>query len=129
MTRALSILLLLAATLFAAAADISLAWDAGEPGCTYTIYAHTNVFAYTNRATVGAKFNAGTNLTVTASVKPGLIYYLVATAFKNGLESDFSNTVIAQVPLNPGNFRTLVLETSIDLTNWHDFGFIKLRIP
>lgn len=117
------------AAIAVSAADINLAWDAGEPGCTYTVYAHTNVFAYTNRATVGAKFNAGTNLTVTATVQPGITYYLVCTAFKNGLESDFSNMVIAQVPASPGKLRILVLEASHDLTNWTDFGFIKIRIP
>lgn len=111
------------------ASDVPLAWDASEtPGCTYRLYCHTNSLSYDLRTNAVLKVNAGTNLTARAECQPGK-WYFWATALKDGLESDFSNMVIAEVPKAPGQMRTIVLQYSATLTNFVDAGFIKVRIP
>ncbi len=116
------------AAFIASAADINLAWDASiSPGITnYQLYASTNGIPSTNYT---AQLNVGTNLTCSVrELKQGTWYFAVV-AMKDGISSDFSNIVIAEVPYASGSFRTVVLQFSGTLTNFYDVGFFKLRIP
>lgn len=99
--KARLILLLLCSALSAAAASVTLAWDASPDASVtgYRIYFGPASGAYTNSVAVGNV----TNATVT-SLKAGAIYYFAATAHDgSGLESAFSNetSYTPPVPMLP----------------------------
>ena len=123
--------LLLLSAVTVHAGIITLAWDPSSStnAIGYFIYAGTNApFCSTNYT---VKVDAGTNLTCTVSnIVPGLWTFAATARDTNGLESDFSNTVTAEIPLPaPGNFRTVVLQYSgtILSTNWQDMGFFRIK--
>lgn len=101
---------LVALTLTAFGASVTLAWDANPPAenvSEYRIYEKVG----TNYVQVG--FTTGTTITITG-VASGTHTY-VATAF-NGIESDYSNEALANVvttnqPSGPNNLRVTVIVT------------------
>jgi len=123
------LLLLFALAQTALASEIRLAWNASPTtGVTnYTLFAGTNSpISTTNSA---ARINVGTNLTATVQdLVPGQWLFAV-TCQANGVESDFSNIVIVQVPVAPANMRVVVVQYSGTLTNFYDVGFFRLRLP
>lgn len=117
----------------AAAADLTLAWDASAtPGCTYLLYAHTNAVGITNLTATGTavRVNAGTNLSAQVEGLTGPArWYFVATANLGGIQSDPSNMLIVDVPAAAKNMRTIAVQYSVTVTNFSDVGFFRLRIP
>lgn len=127
--KKLLITLLTAASL--KAADVRLGWNPSPtPGVTnYTLYASTNALSATNLQSATVKVNVGTNITVTLTdIAPGL-WWLTVTAGKDGIISDPSNILLVDVPSAPINLRTVLVQASINLTNWVDVGFFKLKLP
>lgn len=120
---------LLATLAFSAfAADVRLGWDPSPTDGieNYRLYASTNGIPSTNYI---AKIDVGTNLTVRVEdLLPGPRYSFAVTAFKGGVESDWSNILQLEVPQKPDGLR-VVVQQSFSLTNWHDVGFFKLIIP
>ena len=115
---------------FAAGGSVHLAWDPSpDPGCNYILYATTNgTVTLTN---FQSKINCGTNLIVHATdLSPPGTWKFAVTASQGGIESDFSNTLILQVPVAPATMRTVALQYSATLagTNFLDALFLKLRI-
>ena len=128
------LLCLLPAALDLFAGSVTLAWDASpSPGVSnYVLYAHTNSLSSgTNLNAALVKVNAGTNLTASvAGLNPPATWYFVATAQAGGIQSDPSNQLIVQVPANPTNARVLAVQyADLNITNWTDVGFFRLRIP
>ena len=106
--------------LAAAGADIHLAWDASTtPGVTnYALYLSTNaVLSLTNYMSADARVDAGTNTTATVHNLVPAQYSFVVTAQKDGLESNPSNTVNADMPASPSRTRTVLLPSSLLITN------------
>lgn len=111
------------------ASEVRLAWDASlTQGVTnYVLYAHTNDLAAVSLTNALVKLNVGTNLTARVeSLVPGR-WWFGATAMKDGMESDLSNTISVEVPRPPRNMRTVVILSSATVTNWTNI-FFKLRI-
>jgi hypothetical protein len=102
-------LLLLATT--ALASDVRLAWDASETsGITnYAVYISTNapvsVLGSTNTLAPVRRIDAGTNTAVTITNLTGGNWIIVATAMKDGDESEPSNAVNKSIPTPPQNLR------------------------
>jgi len=119
------------AALTSMASDIKLAWDAspttGVPN--YVLYASTNILSATNLTSATVRLNVGTNLTATVERIQAGQWSFAATAMKDGLESDPSNILIADVPQPPARMRTVVVQYSGTLTNFYDVGFFRLRLP
>ena len=119
------------AALTSMASDIKLAWDASPTtGFTnYVLYASTNILSATNLTSATIRLNVGTNLTATVERITAGQWSFAATAMKDGLESDPSNILIADVPQPPARMRTVVVQYSGTLTNFYDVGFFRLRLP
>jgi len=143
------------AALTSMASDIKLAWDASpttgvpnyvlyastnirpivgvvradEPVTNYVLYASTNILSATNLTSATVRLNVGTNLTATVERIQAGQWSFAATAMKDGLESDPSNILIADVPQPPARMRTVVVQYSGTLTNFYDVGFFRLRLP
>ena len=125
-----TLLTLIGLTAFAAGGSVHLAWDPSpDPGCNYTLYTTTNgAVTLTNYQ---SKINCGTNLIVHATdLSPPGTWKFAVTAAQGGIESDFSNVLILQVPVAPANMRSVALQYSGTLvgTNFLDALFLKLRI-
>ena len=123
-------LLLLSFRAFAAGGSVTLAWDASPTvGCSNILYATTNaVLAITNSQ---IRINCGTNLTVQVTDIPVAgTWRFAVTAVQAGLESDFSNQLVLQVPVAPATMRTVALQYSGTLvgTNFLDAGYFRLRV-
>ena len=129
--RLLASILLLAAV-SAEASFIRLAWDASAtPGCEYVLYASTNELTQeTYRDAALVRVPCGTNLTATLEGIAVGEWSFLATAIKDGVESDISNVVVTEVPPAPGTMRTVVLQYSTTITNgWNDTdGYFRIRI-
>lgn len=121
--------LLLATASAAHCGSLKLAWDPSPtPGVTYRIYAHNSPIG-TNLAPAVVKLDAGTNLTAQVSnLAPGQ-WHFVATAVKEGIESEPSNELATEVPAKPANMRTVTLQWSATVTgtNWLDAGFFRVK--
>jgi len=102
------------------AADVRLAWDASATaGVTnYTVYSW---YSETNAIVK----HCGTNLATTIQVTNRAIIY--ATATKDGIESDPSNTLRLEVPSAPG-LRVVLQYSPKTLTNFADVGFFRVQI-
>lgn len=127
-----TILLLLATALSSLATDIRFAWDPSPTtGVTnYVLYAHTNTLSTANLTNAMLKAYCGTNTTGRLeNLRSGSTLYFVVTAMKNGIQSDPSNQLIIEVPVEPAGARVVVIEYGITLTNFVDTGFFRLRIP
>lgn len=76
------------------ASDVTLEWDASPTSdiTNYVLYASQTALTATNLPTATVCLNAGTNTTATVTNLTGH-WYFVATAQKDGLESDTSNMV------------------------------------
>lgn len=112
------------------ASDIRLTWNASPtPGVTnYMVYGWTNMPPSNLPA---FKIDVGTNLTaVVGDLTTGTWRFAVAAATQQGVESDFSNIVIAEVPEPPAQLRIVLLEynASLTSTNWQDVGFFRVKI-
>lgn len=113
------------------AQSISLIWDA-SPGTNvagYRLYSSTNDIIYSSR-TNAIITDTGTNCTVSLKdLQPGKWRFVVTAYSHENLESDFSNMLICEIPIEkPGNLRTLVLQYSYALTNgWQDAVFFKIK--
>ena len=121
-------------TLVACATDVHLAWDrsqsplpAGTNQLTYVVYAHTNSITSTNRMGAAMRLSVGTNLTTKVSVPAGTWYFAVTTA-DGLLESDLSNILTVEIPKAPDRLRTVILQYSVDLTNYVDAGYFRVKI-
>ena len=123
--------------------DVQFAWDASEGNPTnlvvtnYVLYVHTNNLFVVDRSESVYKINAGTNLTALAkNLLPALTWYAAVSAqatyepWSNNatvLESELSNIILIAVPNPPTNNR-VVIEYSMNLTNFTDMGYFRLRI-
>lgn len=127
-------LLLCAFALSLPAAQLKLAWDPSpSPGVTnYVLYVSTNAITVTNAQPVAARISVGTNLTSAVEFLRAGRWHFAATAQAEGVESEYSNELIVQVPEPATNLRTLVIEYTLDLTgstNWSQLGFLRLKLP
>lgn len=132
--KILKYLLLLPITCLA----VTLQWDPSPDNAQYYLYAGTNSFYRTNTplplTNYVAKVNCGTNLTCSlTNLTPGKIFYFVATAYTNNLESLPSNEVIyvtPNIPAPPGGLRTVYVEYSGEIvsTNWQNVGYFRIKI-
>jgi hypothetical protein len=116
-------------------AYITLGWDRSPDdrltnGITYRVYSGTNLTA--GSINVLTNVFAGTNTSVSITNLPPATWFFHATAFQGGMESLPSNiasvTVPATRPRPPGNFATMFLEMTLDLTNYSDVGFFRAKI-
>jgi hypothetical protein len=125
-----ALILLCACALPALGHTVTLAWDAPASYSTlqYYVFAGTNSgFAPTNYT---MRVDAGTNLSCTISNLTPAVWTFAATARDtNGLESDFSQTVSAEVLAAPKNMRLVVLEYLDTLlsTNWQRMGLFRMK--
>ena len=128
----LIVLLLTSLSAFALGGSATLAWDASPSAAVtnYVLYAHTNSLNSTNLNTALVKVSAGTNLTVAITgLTPPTVWYFVATAQANGIQSDPSNQLVVQVPVAPANARMMAVQyAELNITNWTDVGFFRIRI-
>lgn len=127
--------LILCGLLFASqlhAGSIRLAWDASPTsGCTYKLYAHTNSLNSTNLTTALVSVNVGTNLTVLIDqINTPAQWYFVATANLGGAESNPSNQLMVQFPVEPAGNRVVIQGTpTITVPNtWTNLGLFRLMI-
>lgn len=123
-----------------------LAWDA-SPSVgvnNYIVKISTNAPVLIDKAT-GAETTNATNsrleikdpflyvatasLTATLRTLPvGRYWATVAAADASGVLSDDSNILQLEVPAPAGNFRTISIQGSVNLTNWASLGFFRLEI-
>lgn len=112
------------------ATDASLAWSPSPtPGSTnYVLYASTNGLDYVTRSNALAKVNVGLQNKITLyDIAPG-IWTFAVTCQKDGLESSFCTPLVVEVPQPPVGLRTVVIENTINLTNWNNVGYFRLKI-
>lgn len=114
------------------AASLRFTWDVSPSAAVtgYYVYGFTNaVFNTTNAPAL--KVDVKTNLVAEVSeLKPGL-WTFAATAYNaDGIESDFSNVVVTEVPKPPALMRTVTLQYTATLptTNWQETGFFQIKI-
>lgn len=130
MKRILALLIVLFLFLVSCkASSIPLAWDAGSPGCSYSLYASTNAITQANYSASVVRVNVGTNLTATVDIAAPGKWWFCATAVKDDVESAISNVIQVEVPKEPAQMRVIALQYSHTLTNgWTDTGFFRIRI-
>jgi len=109
--------------------QVKLAWDASPtPGVTnYTVCAGTNAITFDNAL---VRVSTGTNQTVSVSNLAPATWQFMVVAQKDGVVSDPSNVVVAEVPRPPATMRTVIPQWSgtVASTNWQDVGFFRVRI-
>lgn len=126
---ALCVLFVLLVPSISHAGSLRLAWDASPtPGVSYTLYAHTNTIG-TDLVSPVVRVHAGTNLTARVTDLAAGQWHFVATAVKDNVESAPSNELVATVPAQPANMRTVVLQynATVTGTNWLDAGFFRVK--
>lgn len=140
---ALSVLVLLALVAPSWAASLTntgsatLAWDRSPDDnatniLTYRIFAGTSFASTTNASLSTTNVFAGTNTTITiTNLVPGL-WYFTGRAIQGGVESDSSGytsyIVPSAKPRPPGTPITIILESTLDFTNWTDVGSFRARL-
>ena len=119
------------------AGHVSLAWDKSPDDYRtndvfYRIYAGTNAALATNTLASLTNAYAGTNLSLTLTNLAAGKWFFVGTAFQGGVESLPSNLVTYTIrttpPTAPQNLGTIFFDTTIDLTNWTERGFFRVRL-
>jgi hypothetical protein len=115
----------------AARATVPLGWNPSPTEyATYVLYAHTNAITATNLNTALVRVNVGTNTMVTVYDLAGGHWYFAVTAALGVVESRPTEALPVEVPEEPeGGMRLIAIQHSINLTNWVDVGFFRLRIP
>lgn len=117
--------------------SVTLSWprspdDQLTNGLTYRLYAGTNFASTTNASLANTNVFAGTNTTVAiTNLSPGL-WYFTGRAIQGGEESVSSGyaayVVPAAPPRPPGVPITVILESTLDFTNWTDVGSFRARL-
>lgn len=118
-------------------ASVTLAWNASPDdyrtnNVFYCVYAGTNAALATDITKALTNAPAGTNLSVVMTNLAAGQWVFVATAKSGGLESGPSNpayyTIRSTPPSPPAQLATVFLDASINMTNWTDLGFFRVRI-
>lgn len=108
------------------ATTLKIGWDPSETsGVTnYTIYAGTNL----SKTNYLVRVHVGTNQYAQLDdIKPGA-WDFTATAWHDGIESDFAPLLSVVVPEPPPRTYTVILQFGGTVTNFQDVGFFKLRL-